>query len=471
MKRNIFSILAGGVLLLSSCSLAPKYTQPQAPVPAQWPQGEAYKNNPAEPGTSAGSIMSRKDFFTDTKLQKIIETAILNNRDLRLAALNVERVRASYGIQKAELFPKINAGGSASRQRVPADLSSTGASMISNQYGVNLGISSWEMDFFGRIRSLKDQALEEYLATTEVRNNAQIMLVSEVARAYMTLAADKGNLLLAQSTYKAQLSSHGLIQKRHEKGLATDLDLHRAQSQVDVAKRDVSRFTQLVAQTQNALDLLAGSKVAENLLPASLESVSPPREISVGLSSEILLNRPDIVAAEHQLKGAYAVIGAARAAFFPRISLTTAFGTASSELTSLFGSGSASWNFAPQVVLPIFDARTWAALKVSKADKKIAITRYEKTIQTAFREVSDALAIQGTITRQVSAQESLVNGVKKIYDLSNIRYTKGLDSYLSVLDAQRSLYAAQQGLVSLRLAKLANQVTLYAVLGGGSTIL
>jgi len=468
MNKKTFSILAGAALLLSSCSLAPKYIQPQAPIPAQWPQGEAYTTGLETSEVPAAQIMSREKFFTDKKLQTVIETAISNNRDLRLAALNVERVRALYGIQQAELLPKINAAGSGSQQRVPADLSSTGASMTAKQYGVNLGISSWEIDFFGRIRSLKDQALEEYLATKEARNSAQIMLVSEVARVYLTLAADRGNLLLASSTHKAQLSSYGLIQKRHEKGLATDLDLHRAQSQVDVAKRDVSSFTQLTAQTRNALDLLAGSQVPEDLLPASLDLVTPTGKISHGLSSVILLDRPDIVAAEHQLKGTYAVIGAARAAFFPSISLTTTVGTASSELSSLFSSGSASWNFAPQVVLPIFDARTWAGLKVSKADRKIALTRYEKTIQTAFREVSDALAMQGTITNQVSAQESLVRGVAKIYDLSNTRYTKGIDSYLSVLDAQRSLYAAQQGLISLHLAKLTNQVRLYAVLGGGS---
>lgn len=467
MNRKGFSILAGAALLLSSCSLAPKYVQPGAPIPAQWPQGEAYKISRTTPEPT--SMMGRDKFFTDLKLQKIIETALANNRDLRLAALNVERVRALYGIQRAEFFPKINAGGSGNRERVTADLSTTGASMITERYGVNLGISSWELDFFGRIRSLKDQALEEYLATEQVRNSAQIMLVSEVARVYLTLAADRANLTLAKSTRKAQLSSLDLIQKRFETGLATDLDLHRAQSQVDVAKRDVARFTQIVAQTQNALNLLAGSQVPEDLLPESLAQVTPLEEILLDLSSNTLLARPDIMAAEHQLKGTYAVIGAARAAFFPRISLTTTIGTASSELSSLFSSGSASWNFAPQIVLPIFDARIWAGLKVSKADRKIALTRYEKTIQTAFREVSDALATKGTISQQVAAQQSLVNGIEKIYNLSNIRYTKGIDSYLSVLDAQRSLYAAQQGLVSLHLAKLTNQVRLYAVLGGGST--
>ena len=259
-----------------------------------------------------------------------------------------------------------------------------------------------------------------------------------------------------------------LIKRSCEVGLATELDLRRAQTQVDAARGDVARFTQLAAQAQNALNLLAGSPVPENLLPTDLSSVTPPREISPCLSSETLLSRPDIIAAEHRLKGAYAFIGAARAAFFPRISLTTSVGTASDELSGLFSAGSAAWSFIPKITMPIFDARTWAALRVSKADREIVLTRYEKAIQTAFREVADALAVQGTINQQVSAQQSLVNAVAETYRLSNKRYTSGIDSYLSVLDAQRSLHAAQQGLISLRLARLSNQVRLYAVMGGGS---
>lgn len=468
MNRQLFFLLVGIVLFLGGCSLAPKYTQPQAPIPAEWPQGAAYKDKRAMPGAPTAPELSRQDFFADEQLQKIIETALSNNRDLRLAALNVERTRALYGIQRAELFPRVNAVGSGSKQRVPADLSTTGESMTMEQYGVNLGISSWEIDFFGRIRSLKDRALHEYLSTEQARRSAQIALVAEVARVYLTLAADRGNLKLVRSTLETQQAFYGLIQRRYEIGLATELDLRRAQTRVDAARRDDARFTQLAAQDQNALNLLAGSPVPEDLLPADLSSVTPPKEISPGLSSEALLNRPDIVAAEHRLKGAYALIGAARAAFFPRISLTTSVGTASDELSGLFKSGSGAWNFAPQIVLPIFDARTWAALRVTKADREIILTQYEKTIQTAFREVADALAVQGTINQQVSAQQSLVNAVAETYRLSNKRYTNGIDSYLGVLDAQRSLYAAQQVLIALHLVRFANQVRLYAVLGGGS---
>jgi len=467
MNRQLLFLLAGIVLFLGGCSLAPKYTQPKAPIPVEWPQGAAYEETGAATGATTIPELSRQEFFADKHLQKIIETALNNNRDLRLAALNVERARAMYGIQRAELFPAVNAVGSGSKQRVPADLSSTGKSMTVEQYGVNLGIASWEIDFFGRIRSLKDRALEEYLATEEARRSAQIALVSEVARVYLTLAADRENLKLARSTLETQQRVYDLVRRQYEVGLATELDLRRAQTPVDAARGDVARFTQLAAQDQNALNLLAGSPVPEDLLPADLSSVTPPREISPGLSSEVLLSRPDIVAAEHRLKGAYAFIGAARAAFFPRISLTTSAGTASDELSGLFSSGSAAWSFIPRITMPIFDARTWAALRVSKADRKIVLTRYEKAIQTAFREVADALAVQGTINRQVSAQQSLVNAVAETYRLSNKRYTKGIDSYLSVLDAQRSLFAAQQGLISLRLARLANRVRLYAVLGGG----
>ena len=333
---------------------------------------------------------------------------------------------------------------------------------------VNLGIAAWEIDFFGRIRSLSDQALEEYLATDEARRGARIALVAEVARVYLTLAADLEGFALAQSTLETQHASFGLVKKRYDVGLATELDLKRAQIPLDTARGDVARFTQLVAQDQNALNLLAGSPVPEELLPIGLNRVTSPKEISAGISSEVLLRRPDIMAAEHRLKGAYANIGAARAALFPRISLTTTLGTASNQLSGLFDSGTGTWSFTPQFVIPIFDARVWAALRVSETDQKIVLTQYEKTIQTAFREVADALAVQGTIDEQIAAQQSLVAAAADTYRLSMNRYTKGIDSYLGVLDAQRSEFAAQQGLVALRLAKLANQVRLYAVLGGGA---
>jgi len=466
MRKQIILILVV-LVFTAGCTMAPKYTQPEAPIPGEWPQGEAYKIPQAGPEALAVSGLSWKAFFIDPKLQQIIQTALDNNRDMRIAALNVERARALYGIQRAELFPAVNGVGEGVKQRLASDLVSPGNSRTIEQYSVGLGIAAWEMDFFGRIRSLKDQALEEYLATDEARSSAQIALVSEVARVYLALAADRENLKLARSTLTSQQAAYDLIKRQYEVGVASELDLRQAQIPVDAARGDVARFTQTTAQDQNALTLLAGSPVPKDLLPSDLARCNPSKEIFAGLSSEALLNRPDIMAAEHRLRGAYAFIGAARASFFPRISLTTSIGTASDELSGLFGSGSGTWSFVPQITVPIFDARTWAAYRVSKAQQEIALAQYEKTIQTAFREVADSLAVQGTVDRQVAAQMSLTKAVADTYRLSNQRYTKGIDSYLGALDAQRSLYAAQQGLISLRLAKLANQVRLYAVLGGG----
>ncbi|MBN2396752.1 MAG: efflux transporter outer membrane subunit [Deltaproteobacteria bacterium] len=454
-------------LFLSGCSLAPEYARPEAPIPGDWPQGAAYESGREKAGAAVVPMPGWRDFFADQKLQAIIRTALDSNRDLRLAALNVEKVRALYGVQRAALFPSVDAAGTMAKERVPADLSSTGKSRIAEEYSVSLGIASWEIDFFGRLRNLKDQALQEFLATEQAHRSAQLSLISSVAGAYLALAADRGNLGLAQSTLDSQQAAYALIQKRYDVGLATELDLRRAQAQVEAARGSVARYTQLTEQDRNALNLLAGAPVSEALLPEDLGGVSPPESISPGLSSEVLLSRPDIMAAEHRLKGAYASIGAARAAFFPRISLTTSVGTASSELSGLFSSGSATWSFVPQITMPIFDARTWAALRVSKTEQQIVLTQYEKAIQAAFREVADALAVRGTIDRQVAAQQSLVDAVAETYRLSNERYENGVDSYLSVLDAQRALYSAQQGLISLRLAEFISRVTLYTVLGGG----
>jgi len=466
MNKYIY-IIIGPVLFLNGCVMAPKYSRPQAPVPTEWPSGSAYQNGTMTQDTNSVADLRWQEFFPDQKLQKIIETALNNNRDLRLAALNVERARAIYGIQRAELLPALNIMGEGGKQYSAADLTQPGQSRTAERYDVNLGVVAWEIDLFGRIRSLKKQALQNYLATEEARRGAQIALISEVAHVYLTLAADRENLKLAQSTLTTQKGVYGLIRLQYEKGVATEIDLQRVQTQVDAAKGDIARYTQLVAQDMNALNLLAGSQIPNKLLPSGLSDITPLKGILPGISSEVLLNRPDIMAAEHKLKGANAFIGAARAAFFPRISLTTTIGTASAELSGLFGSGSDTWSFMPRISMPIFDARTWAAYRVSKTTRKIALAQYEKSIQTAFREVADTLAVSGTVNQQVTAQQSIVKSIQKIYDLSGKRYAQGIDGYLSVLDAQRSLYAAQQGLISLQLASIANQVRLYAVLGGG----
>jgi multidrug efflux system outer membrane protein len=466
MKQKLLLVI-GLFALLAGCTLAPKYTQPEAPVPPSWPSGPAYQDPQATAGAPLAADLGWQEFFTDERLQKVIETALNNNRELRVASLNVERARALYRIQRNELLPAVNAVGSGGKERVPADLSYSGNSYTAEQYRVGLGISSWEIDFFGRIRSLEKRALEEYLATEEARRSARILLVSEVANVYLTLAADRETFKLAESTLETQREAYNLIRLRYEKGLATALDLRQAQTQVDAARVDIARYTQRVALDENALNLLVGLPVQGDLLPEALSKVRPPREISAGASSEVLLRRPDILSAENLLKSAHANIGAARAALFPRISLTTAIGTASDELSGLFKAGRDTWNFSGQIILPIFDARAWAALEATKVDRELAVARYERAIQGAFREVADALAQRGTVGDQLEAQQSLVEATAETYRLANMRYTKGVDSYLGVLDAQRSLYASQAGFIAIRLANLATQVRLFAVLGGG----
>jgi multidrug efflux system outer membrane protein len=466
MKTNLFLLLVGIALVSTGCTMAPRYARPVAPIPIAWPTGPAYADPRASTNAPVVPDLNWRQFFTDEKLQQIIGMALTNNRDLRIAALNVERARAYYAIQRDQLYPTVNAVGSGGKQQASADLTQPGQPRITERYDVGLGVASWEIDFFGRIRSLKDRALEEYLATEQARRSAQTLLVSAVANTYLALAADREALALAETTFQTQQAAYDLVRRQYAVGVATELDLRQAQTPVEAARRDRAVYTQRVAQDENALNLLAGAPVPAELLPAALDRVRPPQEISPGTSSEVL-GRPDVLQAEDLLKAANADIGAARAAFFPRISLTAAIGTASSDLSSLFKSGAGTWSYAPQIVMPIFDARTWSAHRAAKVQREIAVTQYEKAIQSAFREVADALAVRGTVDQQVVAQQSLVDALAESHRLATSRFENGIDSYLAVLDAQRSLFAAQQGLVALRLAQVASQVQLYAVLGGG----
>ena len=461
MNRTAFFLLAVIVTLLGGCSLAPTYTRPEAPVPAEWPGA------PASAQQAAADVPWR-EFFVDERLRQVIDLALVNNRDLRVAALNVERTQAFYRIQRAELLPTVDARGTFSKERVPGILSQSGQPATVELYNVNLGVSSWEIDLFGRIRNLKDAALEQYLATEQARASAQMALVAAVANTWLTLAADRENLELARSTLETQQETYEMIRRRAEAGASSDLDLRQAQTRVDAARVDIARYTSQVALDENALTLLVGSPVTPDLLPEALSDVTAPRDFTPGLPSEVLQRRPDILQAESQLKAAHANIGAARAALFPRITLTTSIGTTSDQLSGLFTSGSGTWAFVPQIVVPIFDARSWAAYDVTKVEREIAVAQYEKAIQAAFREVADALAQRGTLGDQLQAQQSLVEASAEGYRLSDARYTRGIDSYLRVLDAQRSLYGAQQGLIAIRLARLTNLVTLYKVLGGGA---
>lgn len=467
IKKMIFigSLMA---LPLSGCTMAPSYTRPDAPVPGSWPSGEAYKTETPKPDQKPLADIPWRDFFVEPRLQKVLELTLANNRDMRVAVLNIEKTRAQYRIQRADLLPTVNGTAGATIQRSPADLSPTGQARTSEQYNVGLGVSSYELDLFGRVRSLNDQALEQFLATEETRRAIQISLVAETANAWLNLAADRELLKLSRDTLTNQQEYYQLVKRRYDSGITSAMDLYQAQTAVDAARVDIARYIAVVAKDENALNLLAGAPLTADLLPSQLGDVTAQQEVPAGLPSDILLKRPDILVAEHRLKGANANIGAARAAFFPRIGLSANFGTASADLGGLFQPGSLAWNFLPQISVPLFDTgRNKASLDVSKADRDIAVAQYEKAIQSAFREVADALAQRGTINDQLAAQQSLNDATAETYRLSQIRYEKGVDSYLNVIIAQRSLYGAQQGLIGTRLARLTNFVTLYKVLGGG----
>jgi outer membrane protein, multidrug efflux system len=457
------------VFSLAGCiSMAPEYTRPAPPVPAQWPDGPAYKGAAdAQTGAAADGMEWRK-FYKDEKLQKLIALALDNNRDLRVATLNIEKAQALYRIQRAALFPAVNASGAGAEQQTPADLSYTGQSVVTRQWSVTVGVSSYELDFWGRITSLKDQALEQYLATEQARRSAQISLVAEVAYAYLTRAADCERLKVSRDTLESQEASYKLIERKFNVGSSSALDLSQAKTRVDAARVDIALYTGQVAQDENALALLVGAPVPTELLSNVLDTAAMFNDTAAGVSSEALLRRPDIEQAEHLLKAFNANIGAARAAFFPTIVLTTSAGTLSSQVSGLFTAGQNTWTFVPQLTLPIFDAGSrWANLAAAKTDRDIYLARYEKAIQTAFKEVADALAVRGTVGDQMTAQESLVKASEEAYNLSDLRYTKGIDNYLGVLDAQRSLFAARLRLISIRQSQVANMVTVYKVLGGG----
>jgi|APLak6261668527_1056067.scaffolds.fasta_scaffold00157_5 multidrug efflux system outer membrane protein len=467
MNRFPLLLIAGITAGVTGCTMAPKYVRPSAPVPTQWPDGKAFSQNQPAAGAPIAADLGWREFVTDEKLRQVIAMALENNRDLRLSALNVEMARALYGIQRNALFPAVTAVGSGAKQRASIDLTEPGKSRITESYSVGVGVLSWEADLFGRVRSLKDEALAQYLATKHARRGAQTLLVSGVANAYLALAADRDCLTLAQNTLNAQQKSYDLVRRQYAAGIATELDLRQAQIPLETARGDLAKYTRQVAQDENALNLLVGVTVPAELMPATLDRIAPFTAVASSLPSAVLLHRPDVLRAESLLKAANADIGAARAAFFPNISLTGTLGSASNELSRLFESGTGTWSFAPTATMPIFDARTWTAHRASKVQYKMAVTEYERAIQSAFREVADTLAARGTLDQQLSAQQSLVEALTVTHRLANVRFEQGVDSYLGVLDAQRSLFASQQGLVTLHMAKIASQVQLYAVMGGG----
>lgn len=453
-------------LLLSGCvNLAPRYERLAAPVP------EHYPDAPADAGSNgaANADVGWRTFFADAKLRGLIELALDNNRDLRVAVLNIAQARAQYRIQDAATLPTLSASGSGTATRTPASLSATGEALTSHQYSATLGVSAYELDLFGRVRNLSAQALEQYLSTEEARRSTQISLVAEVATAYLTWAADLERLALARETLRSQSDTYTLTQRSFELGSASALTLRQVQTSVDSARVDVARYTGQIAQDRNALALLLGAPVPAELAPGALgDSLNALPELPAGLPSELMLRRPDLLQSEHKLKAATANIGAARAAFYPRISLTASAGSGSADLSGLFKGGSGSWTFLPQISLPIFDGGSnRASLDSAIAGRDIAVAQYEQAIQSAFREVADALAQREALSGQLQAQQSLVEASGDALKLSDARFARGVDSYLDVLDAQRSWYGAQQTLIGMRLSRLTNGVTLYKALGGG----
>jgi multidrug efflux system outer membrane protein len=456
-------------MLFAGCSMIPAYERPAAPVASTWPEGAAYAEGAGNGSVNVSSI-AWKDFFRSAELQEIIQKALENNRDLRVAALNIEATRAAYRIQRADLFPSVDGSASFTRQGVPENASTTGEAYTSNTVSAGVGITSYELDLFGRVRSLNQKALESFLATEEARTSAQISLIAEVANTYITYLSDSELLKLAEQTLANRQETYDLVKRSYEFGNATLLDLEQSATAVENARISKVQYTRLVAQDKNALTMLVGTSLDGGLMNTEMTAdITSLKELPAGVPSETLLNRPDIRQAEHTLKAANADIGAARAAFFPSITLTGSAGLASDSLGDLFTSGSAlAWAFTPRINIPIFNAgRNKATLEVAEVSQKIAAAEYEKSIQTAFREVADQLAAKGTYTEQLNAQNALVEANRKVYDLSLQRYKYGVSSYIEVLDAQRSLFNAELGLVSVKQQSQSNLVTLYKVLGGG----
>jgi multidrug efflux system outer membrane protein len=465
MKRAFLPFL-GLVLLLEGCTMIPRYNRPLAPVPEAWP---AVGAAPMAGAAVAAAETPWHDFFADDRLRRVIELSLGNNRDLRKASLAVERAKAEHRIQAAALYPSVGVQASAEKDRIPERIAKDGVAYTSQQYSVYVGTSSWEIDLFGRIRSLKAAALEQYLATEQSRRAALVSLVGAVAATYLDLAADAEQVDLARDTLESQSASYDLVSRKRDAGVASDVAVRQAQSQVESARVALAAWSGQLAIDRNALDLLAGTPVPAELLPDRLGALADAGALAPGLPSETLLLRPDILAAEHQLMAANANIGAARAAFFPRISLTAAVGTLSPALSSLFAAGTRTWTFNPVVQAPLWAGGSLkASLKVAKVDREIAVAEYEKAIQVAFSEVSDGLALRATLLERRQAQEALVTALDQTYRLSSARYEAGIDSYLSVLDAQRALFSGQQELLNARLAEQANVVTLYKALGGGA---
>ena len=444
------------ILLMGGCTMVPRYQRPIAPVASSFADGPAAVTRPA-----AAADLGWRDVFSDQRLQRLIELALVNNLDLRVAILNVEQSRAQYRITRSALFPHVEGDGSYIRSQ---SLGVTGDS-----WNASLGSTAYELDLFGRVRSLNEQALEEFFATAEARRSAQISLVAELANEYFTLRADEEQLKVAEQVLATVQESYKLNEASFNAGDASELDVRTAEGQVHTAKINVLEYERQIAQAQHALEPLVGGPLPVDLpIAAAFTDAQLVADVPAGLPSDLVQRRPDILEAEHTLKAANANIGAARAAFFPTISLTGSIGTSSTAFQKLFGSGTGVWSFSPQITVPIFTAgENVATLEAAKVSTRIEVANYQKAIQIAFREVADALVATSSYRKQIDEQATLIVAQQRRFDLANLRYRQGDAGYLDVLSAQQDLYNAQQNQLQAQLNKLSGQISLYKALGGG----
>lgn len=445
--------------LMVSCSLEPEMDKIGSPVAENFPGGG---------GGGVSADIAWNKFFTDARLKRLVSLGLENNRDLRVAALNVEEARARYGISRSQLFPAVDASAAGNRSRTPGALSPTGAAVDSRAYDVSVGVTAYELDLFGRVRSLNKAALREYFASDAARVGVRIALVAEIANAYFAERAAREQIDLAEQTLSAVSETYDLMRMRFDAGDVSELDLRSVDVQVQTAKANLAQFRQRQAEANNAIAFLVGTGIPSGLPPGRSLDGGLVSEVRAGVSSDLLIRRPDILEAEQYLRAANANIGAARAAFFPRVTLTGSGGTASRSLGDLFQSGSSAWSFSPQISVPIFDGgANRANLDAAVIRKQTEVARYERAIQNAFREVADGLAARRGLNDRISAFDGLVAAQRKRFELADARYKQGVDSYFEVLSAQQDLYDAQQGLIQLRLARVVNSVGLYKALGGG----
>lgn len=470
LRKTLCLLPLASALLLSGCiSLAPDYERPEAPVEQAWPQDEATKNA----ALLTEGLQKWSEFFTDERLTKLIELGLKNNRSLRSAFYSVEQARAQYNVSRAELLPSVAVQAEETAGRTPASTSAAGRDVTSHTYSANAAMASYELDLFGRIRNLNEQALQAYFQTQAAQRTAQMTVITEIAQTWLSLGASKDLLKLAQETYDSQSESLKLIEQSYKLGASSMLEVQQALQTVATAKAAAVQAMRSVAQYRNALATLVGTQIPAELEPEGLKMDVTRAQVSVAsnIPSEALLARPDIASAEAVLRSANANIGVARAAFFPSITLTGSAGSISGELNELFNGGTHTWSFVPNITLPIFTGgANIANLRAAQAYQKKAVADYELAIQTAFQEVADALAMEGTVSDELTAQQQLAAATAETLRLSEERYKNGADSYLEVLDSQRANFSAQQAVISAQLSRAASLVTLYKVLGGGSQL-